>query len=211
MIKQIEIPAGLSFRAAVYLVKMSAKTYSLMYGGMFYFYFNGIICFVSEYSNIEKLERDYNAALILGWDRIGPDTVDEYDETTKKEIKEKKKEREERISKEVTKDIEERKSKKQELLNEIENYEIKLKDKKGWNAKKSATNDFYERGVIEYAENWAKLMQKEMNNGKSLDECAKETGQRAIIDGISGFMHNSAKRLLEKYWKYGDKLKEIET
>lgn len=66
----------------------------------------------------------------------------------------------------------------------------------------------YSRGVVDYAELWARLMQKELAGGKTIIECADETSHKADTDGITGFMYGAAVSALSKFWKHGEELRK---
>lgn len=84
---------------------------------------------------------------------------------------------------------------------------MELKDKAGWNKAVKANSDGYEKGVIDYAERWANLMEKNIRAGKKLADIAKQTSHDADIDGITGFMYGAAVSTLAQVWKYGEELR----
>lgn len=61
--------------------------------------------------------------------------------------------------------------------------------------------------MVTYAERWARLMQKEMADGKKLEEVADATSSEADLEGITGFMYGCAVSALASGWKYGDQLR----
>lgn len=69
------------------------------------------------------------------------------------------------------------------------------------------SGDPYSHGVVVYGELWAQMMQKEMAEGKALEECAAETSHKADTDGITGFMYGAAVSALAKFWKHGEALR----
>lgn len=80
-------------------------------------------------------------------------------------------------------------------------------DPEAWETFIMANQNSYGRGIIEYAERWARLMQLEMANGKTLEEVAQATAQEADIDGMSGFSYGAAVSTLVACWKHGDQLR----
>ena len=64
--------------------------------------------------------------------------------------------------------------------------------------------------VIEFAKNWARLMEKQINSGVKLNKKSMQKCER-IADGAIGGSNISylwAKELLEDDWKYGCLLKD---
>lgn len=59
-----------------------------------------------------------------------------------------------------------------------------------------------------YAEYWARLMQKQMDEGYKLEAIADECSHKADIPvGITGFMYGCAVSILAQCWKHGDTLR----
>ena len=85
--------------------------------------------------------------------------------------------------------------------------EMELADKKTWEEFKNKNQDPYGAGVVVYAERWARLMQREMANGKKLEDVAEATSHVADTDGITGFMYGCAVSTLAHCWKFGDELR----
>ena len=96
------------------------------------------------------------------------------------------------------------KRKNDETLAYIADEKFETPYKWVWAENKLINNDGYGTATIRYAEIWAKLMQKEMRNGAKLTkELAKQTSERADIEGITGFMHSIATNLLVTDWAHG--------
>lgn len=73
--------------------------------------------------------------------------------------------------------------------------------------------DFYGRGCFNYAERWADLMEIAIEESDKspmevIIENAEELGSKADIDGITGFMYNSAVAILTQCWEYGEELRQ---
>ena len=66
----------------------------------------------------------------------------------------------------------------------------------------------YVQGIIDYANNWANLMETCIENGESIESCADRTSHDADTDGITGNMYGNAVLLLSTYWEHGDTLKK---
>lgn len=67
--------------------------------------------------------------------------------------------------------------------------------------------DPYGRATVTFAERWARLMQLEMSQGKTLAEVAEATDREADFEGITGFMYGCAVSMLAKCWKHGEELR----
>ena len=85
---------------------------------------------------------------------------------------------------------------------------MELIDKEGWEKTMKVNDDPYGSAGVGYAEKWASLMEAEMINGKTLEECADETSHKADEGvGITGFMFGCAVGILSKVWKHGEELR----
>ena len=71
------------------------------------------------------------------------------------------------------------------------------------------TKDFYSKGVVDYAERWANMMEDEISNGKNIEDIAESISFKADTEGITGFMFGCAKDTLIKYWEYGEILEKL--
>ncbi len=73
------------------------------------------------------------------------------------------------------------------------------------------SKDGYSRGVVDYGERWADLMEagmeKELESGGSLGNLADRTSNEADTDGITGFMYGCAVQALAQFWEHGDALR----
>jgi len=70
------------------------------------------------------------------------------------------------------------------------------------------SKDAYSKGIITYIEKWSELMEKEIENGKKLEDIAKTTSCEADTDGITGYMYGVAVRILSGVWEYGEELRK---
>lgn len=76
---------------------------------------------------------------------------------------------------------------------------------------KRKNRNVYCNFIIGYAERWAERMEVEMQKGTALRECAEVARKSAeLIDkrdaGLTPRMKNAAKKVLYKWWVYGDNL-----
>lgn len=85
--------------------------------------------------------------------------------------------------------------------------DIELADEAAWQEFKRINSDGYGGAVVTYAERWARLMQVELANGKTLEEMADATSHEANLDGITGFMYGCAVSTLASCWKHGETLR----
>jgi hypothetical protein len=84
---------------------------------------------------------------------------------------------------------------------------IELVDEEGWNKFKANNTDGYGGRVVRYADEWARLMQVRISNGKTVAQCADELSHLADDDGITGYMYGCAVAVLAKVWKHGEALR----
>lgn len=85
---------------------------------------------------------------------------------------------------------------------------MEFSDEKAWQQAVDVNTDPYGRGVITFAERWARLMQVEIATGKKLEDVADSTSNEADTEGVTGFMYGAAVHTLASSWKYGDQLRK---
>jgi len=73
-----------------------------------------------------------------------------------------------------------------------------------WKAKNT---DDYSAAIFRYAENWADLMEQEMEGGQDVTDIADRTSHEADTEGITGFMYGMAVKILSLCWEHGEKLR----
>ncbi len=84
---------------------------------------------------------------------------------------------------------------------------IALKDAPFWQSVIDANKgEPYGMRVCQFAEDWGRLMQREIANGKTVAECHEQCSREADFDGITGFMYGGARSMLRKCWEHGDAL-----
>lgn len=81
------------------------------------------------------------------------------------------------------------------------------KDAKLWQETKDNNTDFYGRGIVDYTERWANLMEEKLSEGFALKDIAQSTSREANTDGITGFMYGCAVRILSDVWVNGEELR----
>lgn len=86
---------------------------------------------------------------------------------------------------------------------------MKLRDVEGWKIAHDANppSEPYGHRIITYAEDWANLMEREMAQGRTLEEVAEPMSREADTDGITGFMYGAAVSTLAAVWEHGDALR----
>jgi hypothetical protein len=96
----------------------------------------------------------------------------------------------------------------------IRDIEVQWSHPEIWREYEEKNQDFYGKGILDYAERWAKLMQKYMNDPNwvvSVENFAKmaaETSHEADVGGITtGFMYNCAVNCLVRCWVAGELLR----
>lgn len=75
-----------------------------------------------------------------------------------------------------------------------------------WKSWVDANQDFYGKGVVDYARSWSDLMENEMSLGKGLHEAAKDTRFKATPSGVTGYMFGTACQMLIQAWEHGEAL-----
>lgn len=85
---------------------------------------------------------------------------------------------------------------------------MNFKNEGEWNLTVEVNKDSdYSMGVMYYAERWADLMEKAIDDGAKLEDVADKLSHEADIDGITGFMYGCAVSILSKCWVHGETLR----
>ena len=88
---------------------------------------------------------------------------------------------------------------------------MKMKNNKRWGEYVAANeNDGYGKACLDYAKQWAELMEERMAAGATVVECAKETSNevdRRPGFGITGFMYGAVVAMLSECWEHGEELR----
>lgn len=96
----------------------------------------------------------------------------------------------------------------------LEKTPLELSNSQAFAEAKNLNNDSYGRGIISFAEDFAKLMQHEMaktTDQELTEEIVRDAEARADLKyGMSGATYSFARNLLVKTWKYGEQLGKIE-
>lgn len=172
-----------------------------------WFDFNGVKVEVNASTNLEWLFRDYLNSWMMGWKKVGPDTVESYDNSTQLELNRKKKEREEKEAADQAahdKKCQEQKKLIEEKLNGVT---LELSDSESWAAFTENNKDPYGACCVEYAEKWGRLMQIELAKGVKVSDCADYTQNDLDYLGITGFMYGCAVQMLSQCWTHGEDLR----
>lgn len=189
-------------------VAQKAKELATEKNSIVEFEFNDCINYVSKDTNLDWLWRDYANNWLMGWERVGPNCVAEYDEATKAEMAEKQ------LLKDI-KDDEQRKewkrkdNEQEEAYNKaVEGLTFEFSNEELWNNGIAKNQDAYGGGVYTYAKCWGLLMQSRINKGEKLIDIANETSHQLGWLGITGFMYGAAVSVLSSTWKYGEELRK---
>jgi len=86
----------------------------------------------------------------------------------------------------------------------------KEQEYKAWYDKNSGS---YGRACFTYAERWAEMMEKEIEDSlvRPFDVIVKDADRlshEADVDGITGFMYGMAVNILSQCWEYGELLRK---
>jgi hypothetical protein len=102
-------------------------------------------------------------------------------------------------------------TKKAALFEELSPYPMS-RDEEQWQAiYKVNSQDCYSFACVEYAELWARSLEKALAEGKTIPEVKDELERKVdeCFGGITGYMHGRVVQILAKCWKYGDELRKI--
>lgn len=202
MIK-IDSHAGDSFHN----IAKKAQGIARLYDEVVEFVFNGKTIRVHAHTNLELLWRDMQTSWLLDWSII-ENPVKEYDKPTLEAIDAAEKAQQERQAEQQAewgrKDAEQKR-----LFNEkVGKSDILLKDSKTWDEYVEKNQDAYRKCAVDYACDWAILMQYYMANGETIEQCADRASHELGWYGITGFMYGCAVQMLSQCWIHGEELRK---
>lgn len=171
------------------------------------FEFNGRKVIVSKTTDLTLLERDYSNSFVMEWDTIGADCVKEYSPETLKLLDEKTKAQEERERKRQEEYERKDKEQRESFESKVVGIEMSLKDQEAWDKIVAVNVDPYSKCAVDYARDWAKLMQSELSKGSKLEDIAGSTSFALGFHGITGFMYGAAVQMLSQCWEHGEALR----
>lgn len=175
------------------------------------FVFNDITCLVDTNTVVDWLVRDYMNAHIMEWKTVGADCQMEYDFDTQIELYTRKLQRAKDRKTEMGNYLMKIESQKQEAEKLTEGITIEIMEGKEDEYKQyvaTNSNDGYSKAVVEYGEQWAKLMQIEIEKGRSIADIADQTQKPLSYLGITGFQYGCVVNTLAHFWKHGEELRK---
>ena len=173
------------------------------------FNFNGIECRVDEDTNLDWLWRDYHNAHTMDWEKVGPFCDEEYTAEVQAELDWRQMKRAEEMEAVRKAYALEEKAARLALETKLKGVKVMWSDIDAWNKSLEANaGSGYGLAAIEYAESWAKLMQLEIEKGKTVQECYQEVQSELDFMGITGFMYGCAVTVLASAWAYGEELRK---
>jgi hypothetical protein len=101
-------------------------------------------------------------------------------------------------------------SQPKDIANALKNFPISIKSglEDEYQKAVNKNKDPYGGRIHSYAREWASLMQKNMSEGRSVEDCADETSHHCDYDGITGFMYSTAVSVLSHFWGHGEELRK---
>ena len=69
------------------------------------------------------------------------------------------------------------------------------------------TKDGYSKGVVDFTQRWADLMEDWMGQGANIADIAKRASHEADTEGLTGFMYGCAVQALAHFWEHGEELR----
>jgi len=189
----------------------NAISQAISYDELITFEFNDVEVIVGGNSNPELILRDWERGMsgYLGDDPVVGPYPDEELSASDLESDSKIKALQDEESKKTQAGYDKKQSEQKLALQNALHLTgpIELSDKPLWDSLVESNDDDYGLRVVCYAEDWARLMQGRIHLGSTVADCAKDTGELADDDGISGAMHGFAMQTLVQCWKHGDELR----
>lgn len=85
---------------------------------------------------------------------------------------------------------------------------MKIKDLKKYEEWKNNNTDGYGACIFRYAERWANMMEKEIENGANVKDIAEKLSHDVDTEGITGYMYGASVSILSQCWEYGEDLRK---
>lgn len=210
----LETHCGDNFSTVAEKAKKMSKS-SIYHNMKIQFDFNEVICIVVSGTNLEWLHRDYINASTMDWKTIGPYCLPEYEPKVQNELERRIKLAEEESERRLIASRAEEEKERNAFNEKVAGIEIDLKDAEGWKKSKDNNASGYGGAILEYAENWAKLMQAEIK-AKGYEKVdyvvmvgiAERTSFELGFLGITGYMYGAAVNILSQCWKHGEALRK---
>lgn len=173
------------------------------------FDFNQVCCLVNASTNLDWLYRDYSNSWTMGWKTVGPGCIEKYSPEVQADFENKAKIREEKQANQEAEYRAKEAKEKKEFESKVRGVELELLDADGWKKSREVNSDGYGGASLDYAEGWAKMMQIEISNGKTVAECYDYSQNGLRFLGITGFQFGCAVSILSQTWKYGEELRKV--
>lgn len=199
---KLEVPLGSNF------TKTAFKAKTLSNEDLIEFDFNGIKCLVGKNTDLDLLYRDYQNARTMDWKIIGPDCTP-YGPEIELELQRRCENNRKKAEKQRKDWLAKEKKERKQFESKIKGIELEFSNEADWNESRRVNSDGYGSAVLDYAEAWAKLMQNEINNGKTVEDCYDYTQDGLGFFGITGFQFGAAVSILSQTWKYGEELRRV--
>lgn len=180
--------------------------------GLVAFDFNGVEVVVAADSSPDLIYRDWNRGM-SGYhkDVVGPYLPAELSAETIPTDERIKVENEARWAAQRAEREAEQRQKRALFRGEVQGTEIDIQPGKltEWvQFIETNSGDSYSKRVVIYAEQWARLMQARMRDGRPLSEVVEQASRDADTDGIAGFMFGRAVSALAQVWRHGEALRQ---
>jgi hypothetical protein len=170
--------------------------------------FNGINVVVNSTTDQVALVRDFMNAHLMKWEEIGPNPPVQYNADVMAQIKLAKYLEEQELLKRQAEWDRQAAEKQADFDKSVEGVEMEVTDTESWNDYVKVNTDGYGKACVDYARNWARLMQKKMSDGAELKDIAGACSHLADTEGITGFMYGAAVSMLSKCWSHGEELRK---
>jgi len=172
------------------------------------FDFNGVKVVVNASTDKIALLRDYMNSHLMEWEQVGPNPPVQYSADVNAQIALAKEAQAERQKVQEAEWEREAAEKQANFDKEVEGIEMEVTDTESWNDYVKVNTDGYGKACVDYARNWARLMQKKMSDGAELKDIAGACSHLADTEGITGFMYGAAVSMLSKCWSHGEELRK---
>jgi hypothetical protein len=175
------------------------------------FSFNGVTIKVKSDSNSDLLVRDYMRALrnYISTE-VGPYPIAELPQEVIEQEKALEKAKEIADHNAIIDYQSQQNLKLAALVSTVEGQPMTRDQEKWQEWFETNENEPYSKVCFDYAELWARLMEKSLTEGKTIPE-VKDDLDRQVHDcfGVTGFQHGCIISILSECWEYGDQLRRI--
>lgn len=169
--------------------------------------FNGVTLNVAGVSDPALILREWNRGMLREGFVVDPHPPSELSEADIAEDERLAQERDRRAAESGAAYEAKMNEKRSSLAAAIDGIVLEVSKPDDWHSFVENNSDPYGAACVRFADQWGRLMQVRLAEGKRLEDIAQETSHDAETEGITGFMYGCAVATLAHCWVHGEGLR----